>query len=335
MSNWVPLPSEICGVKIPKVSMEDLTDVDKLKGLATNVAISAGAHATGLDGVLDSSKDVHNVLQRGSKAVGNGCNVLAAGAESIGSIQTAMAPLMPLFNAKNDPVGAFKEMNQKNLEGCLDIIRHVLSLQTLLDTVGKILHEVVDAFSLLKKSAQPLVDKVKEVLQSIADNFESSLNFEGCLTGIETFFSELAKTVSELSDISAVLKPILDGCEEKHYADAAVFGGQRWEEVMDALQRFLPAWDQVQKLYNKSQVFSAKTHANAGPAWDSFAALIEQICGYLKVPVPEWMSTEENPLKDTIVPGAVEIKSVKEEDADPLSRLLFAVMKCCANNKRK
>merc|ERR1719375_2169820 len=110
----LPIPSEIAGVKIPSVTLGDLSNTSKLEQLAAKTAVDAGAHAAGMDGVVDQAEQVYKILGAGCDRVKGSCSALVAAADSITNIQGEMGPLMPLLRAQEDPVAALAAFENLN-----------------------------------------------------------------------------------------------------------------------------------------------------------------------------------------------------------------------------
>jgi len=204
---------------------------------------------------------------------------------------------------------AFSKLSKDNLNACIGIIEHVLSLGKLLDTIGKLLHAVREAFEQLLTSAQPIIDKVKKVLEEIAEQFRTSLQLKKNLSGIERFFEDNTALVNDLADMSDKLGPILKACDSQDFASVAVFGAQRWDDVVSTLQRLMPAWEETQGLYNKSRAFGATSLEKTTAAWDSFTSMMKEVCDELNVSIPEWLSVDANPLAGVVAPPSVEVEA--------------------------
>eukprot|EP00930_Biecheleria_cincta_P031018 TRINITY_DN2149_c0_g1_i1.p1 TRINITY_DN2149_c0_g1~~TRINITY_DN2149_c0_g1_i1.p1 ORF type:complete len:431 (-),score=112.95 TRINITY_DN2149_c0_g1_i1:250-1482(-) len=307
--DFLPMPSEIAGVKIPPISIGDLTDVNKLQGLATDVAINAGAHAAGLDGALDSAKQVHEVLKKGLEAVGSSCKIMSAGAESIGNIQKDMQPVMPLLLAKQDPVSAWQNFSKDNFSKCVKVIEHVLSLSNVMDTIGKVLQQVWQAFAALEKSAKPLVDKVKEALAEAADLLAKSLNIDRALgaNAADTFTKNTAEISKGLAEMKGKLQPILDAWNGSSWATVAAFGYQRWQDIVKCMQGFWPLWEKSQSFFNTGRGLGVSALGHSKAAWGEFSSFVEKICGFMQISVPDWLSKDANPLADIQEPPEVTV----------------------------
>lgn len=304
------LPSEIAGVKIPNISVGDLTDVNKLESLATDIAINAGAHAAGLDGALDSAKQVHEVLKQGSEAVGSSCKVMTAGAVSIGNIQKDMQSVMPLLLAKQDPVSAWQNFTKDNFSKCIKVVEHVLSLSNVMDVIGTVLQQVWKAFAALEKSAQPLVDKVKEVLEEAANMLAKALHMDSAAGGgvVDDFCGKMAGLSKDLGEMKGTLQPILDAWELSNWVTVAAFGYQRWHDVVNCMQRFWPVWEQIQSLFNTGRGLGVSALGHSKAAWDEFSSFVEALCDFMKISVPDWLGKDANPLANIQEPPKVTVE---------------------------
>lgn len=319
------MPSEIAGVKIPEISIADLTDVNKLQSLATDVAINAGAHAAGLDGALDSARQVHEVLKQGSEAVGSSCKVMSAGAESISNIQKDMQSVMPLLLAKQDPVSAWQHFTKDSFSKCVKVIEHVLSLSKVMDVIGKVLQQVWNAFTALEKTAKPLVDRVKEVLEQAADLLAKSLNMDRALGAgaADTFCGNMAGLSKELGEMKGKLQPILDAWEDSNWATVATFGYQRWQDIANCMQGFWPVWEKTQNFFNMGRGLGVSALHHSSAAWAGLSSFVEQLCGFMQISVPDWLGKDANPLADIQEPPEVTVE--KKPQATGLVQKLMAL----------
>lgn len=319
------LPTEIAGVKIPQISVSDLTDINKLESLATDIAVSAGAHAAGLDGTLDSAKQVHEVLKQGLEAVGSSCKVMTAGAVSIGNIQKDMLSVMPLLLAKQDPVSAWQKFTKDNFRTCIKVIEHVLCLSNVIDVIGKVLQQVWKAFAALEKSAQPLVDKVKEVLEEAANMLAKALHMDSALSGgvVDDFCRKVDGLSKDLGDMKGTLQPILDAWECSNWVTVAAFGYQRWHDVVNCMQGFWPVWEKIQSLFNRGRGLGISALCHSKAAWDEFSSFVETLCSFMQLSVPDWLGKDANPLASIQEPPEVTVE--KKPPATGLVQKLMSV----------
>lgn len=215
---------------------------------------------------------------------------------------------MPLFNVVENPVAAFQSLSKESLATCIQVAEHIIGLSTVLKSIGVVLKDVLAAFEELAKAAQPIVDKVKEALEEVANQFGTAMNLKGALLGVDDFFSHLAVLVQELLDIKGTLTPLLKDLEKGRYMDIATFGVEKWQQVVDAMRRLWPAWTQSQKLYNTASGFASESIGQSRAAWESFRTCVHACCEEVHAGVPSWLSDSEDPLRDAKEPRAVNVQ---------------------------
>jgi len=303
------IPSEIAGVKIPPVSLDDLMNPTRLQELAVELCARTGTHAAGLDGVIEQAERVYNVLDKGCGSVSRTCSTLVATSEAITEIQAEMRPVMPLINAVENPVAAFECLSKESFAACIQVAEHILGLSTVLQSIGDVLKDVRAAFEELAKAAQPIVDKVREVLEDVevANQFGTAMNLTQALLGVDDFFAHLEALNKELLDIKDILTPFLKDLEHRTFSPEvvdAMVHGKTWQQVVDAIRRFWPAWTQSQELYNTARGFACESLGQSRTAWESFRTCIQSCSDE----VPSWLKDVEDPLCDAKEPHAVDVQ---------------------------
>jgi hypothetical protein len=236
-----------------------------------------------------------------------------------------MQSVMPLFLAKQDPVSAWQNFTKDNFSNCVKVIEHVLSLSNVMDVIGKVLRQIWNTFAALEKSAKPLVERVKEVLEQAADLLAKSLNMDRALGAgaADTFCRNMAGLSKELGEMKGKLQPILDAWEDSNWATVAAFGYQRWQDIVNCMQSFWPVWEKTQNFFNMGRGLgvSALHHSNA--AWGGFSSFVEQLCGFMQISVPDWVGKDANPLSDIQEPPEVTVE--KKSQATGLLQTLMSL----------
>jgi len=301
----LPFPSEVAGVAIPPVTPDDVTPATWLKELAVEVAMHAGARAAGSDAAIEQAERVYHVLGKGCSSVRRVLGTLAATADAIAEVQGEMTPVMPLFNAARNPIAAFESLDKDSLATCIRAVEHILNLATVLLSIGDVLKDVGVAFEVLSKAAQPIIDKVNDVLDEFTDLFVTAMDFQRALHGLEVFSEQLVWLVKELLHIKGVLAPILKDLEQGYLLPSL---DAETRKVLDAMHRFGPAWTQNQKLYNIGRFFACESLGKARIAWESFQTCVKSCCDGIQVDVPSWLGDSEDPLRDVIQPQLVAVQ---------------------------
>merc|ERR1712107_162267 len=118
--------------------------------------------------------------------------------------------------------------------------------------MGDILEGVKKIFFEIAESCGDIVDQIREFMNDLAEQFTSALHLDGVLDGIGDFFEGVKALIFELGDIGDVLKPILEAWQEANFLEGATYGIQKFDEVKDALERFMPSWDSCQRHYESA-----------------------------------------------------------------------------------
>merc|ERR1712032_285900 len=145
--------------------------------------------------------------------------------------------------------------------------------------------------------------------------FAKALNFGPALNGIEDFFGCLAAMVQELGDIGSVLRPILDAWGDKDFGEIADPVREKWEEMLDAFDRFFPSWEQAQDLFNQGKDFAASCLASASQLCQSFLSVVGEVFNQASMSMPNWAHVAIQKIEKVAAPGGVPVQRKPEEDA--------------------
>lgn len=298
------IPTQIAGIPIP----QEIPDLDELKDLAGKAAELAAAGFDGLAALTGQAEVVKDVVGKGATTVKGSCNALGGAASAVTTIQKVLEPVMPLMCARDNPVAAWQMLTKENLDTCVKVIKDVLGLSDLLKAIAEVLGKVKEAFVAIKDAAQPIVDKVMEFLADVAQEFASALHLDDALSGMVEFFERMVSLVTELGDIGNVLGPICDAWGDNDWGSVGGLITEKWEEMMDAFSRFMPAWESGQELYNQAKGFAGNALSKAVSLCASFAKLVEQLFKQLSMDTPEWATGLVAILAGVLAPPGVDIQ---------------------------
>eukprot|EP00405_Crypthecodinium_cohnii_P010741 CAMPEP_0206443210 /NCGR_PEP_ID=MMETSP0324_2-20121206/14244_1 /ASSEMBLY_ACC=CAM_ASM_000836 /TAXON_ID=2866 /ORGANISM="Crypthecodinium cohnii, Strain Seligo" /LENGTH=315 /DNA_ID=CAMNT_0053911125 /DNA_START=185 /DNA_END=1132 /DNA_ORIENTATION=+ len=305
-ASGIDLPDQIAGIDIPKPDLGDLMHI--AGGVLSNI--------DGIDDIIEKATQVREIVACTRKTAGDCWGVIDRAQDVYDSVGGKIEPLEPLLKMDISRLPeAVSMFNKDTLDACIAVMGDVLDLGKLLQKMSDVLAAVKAIFEKVMEVSGDIIEQVSGFFQDVAEDFAATLHLESALDGIQDLWENLCQIISELSDISSSLSPVLEAWEDQNWFGAATFGISHFDEVKDAFMRFWPAWENCQGQYSKSRDIGENAWGRAKSIYTKYKQVLNQLCKYTGIDVPGGHDAVDEKAMPTIAPrGGFEI----EEPFEPI-----------------
>eukprot|EP00928_Gymnodinium_smaydae_P055676 TRINITY_DN3916_c0_g1_i2.p1 TRINITY_DN3916_c0_g1~~TRINITY_DN3916_c0_g1_i2.p1 ORF type:complete len:399 (-),score=88.02 TRINITY_DN3916_c0_g1_i2:230-1426(-) len=288
----IDVPETICGVDVPDPDLGDIGEV-------------AGNILSGISGqseVLDKAVAVRELTATGTQKAGNCWGVIDRAGDIMSALKERIEPLEPLFHPVDRAPEAVAMFNKDNLDSVVKIILDVLDLGKLLQKIMDILDGVRSIFSQIAETCGDVFETVKAYMGDLVDDLLSALHLDGALDTVGDFFEGVKSLIFELGDIGGILKPILEAWQESNFLEAATSAFQNFEDVKDALSRFMPSWDTCQRHYESARSYGFNAFEVAQRAFKLVRQVVSKLSQVAGVAIPSGFGARAIDMQPTVAP---------------------------------